>query len=63
MTRVYPARRVAPIVRADGYLVCALASCGKVIPDEASDNRVFCSPYCRDRSQRDRDSAREPSTR
>lgn len=54
MTRPYPRRQPPQSVCADGYRVCARAACAKVIPDEASDNQVFCSPYCRDRSQRER---------
>lgn len=46
-------RATAPLaVVVDGYRRCALETCGKILPDDASDNLRYCKPLCSDRARR-----------
>lgn len=47
-----------PQVVVDGYRRCALETCGKILPDDASDNQRYCKPLCSDRARRQRGEAR-----
>lgn len=56
--RQHRASESHPVV--DGYRGCALASCGKILPDEALDRQMYCSGgKCAEKAQRERRQERE----